>query len=95
MKRKLNSILIALLFLAGLSLLLYPLISNQWNSYRQSRLISSYTDGVEEKNGKNAIDYDLEWQKAEAYNKNLLPMILPDSFAIAEMSDRDELIWLA
>ncbi|MDD7114777.1 MAG: class C sortase [Lachnospiraceae bacterium] len=90
MKRKLNSILIALLFLAGLSLLLYPLISNQWNSYRQSRLISSYTDGVEEKNGKNAIDYDLEWQKAEAYNKNLLPMILPDSFAIAEMSDRDE-----
>ena len=90
MKRKLNSIFIALLFLAGLSLLLYPLISNQWNSYRQSRLISSYTDGVEEKNGKNAIDYDLEWQKAEAYNKNLLPMILPDSFAIAEMSDRDE-----
>lgn len=90
MKKKLNSILIALLFLAGLSLLLYPLISNQWNSYRQSRLISSYTDGVEEKNGKNAIDYDLEWQKAEAYNKNLLPMILPDSFAIAEMSDRDE-----
>lgn len=90
MKKKLNSILIALLFLAGLSLLLYPLVSNRWNSYRQSRLISSYTDGVEEKNGKNAIDYDLEWQKAEAYNKNLLPMILPDSFAIAEMSDRDE-----
>lgn len=90
MKKKLNIIFIIIIFLAGLSLLLYPLVSNQWNSYRQKQLISDYTDGVNEKNAENAIDYDLEWQKAEAYNKNLLPMILPDSFAIAEMSNRDE-----
>lgn len=37
MKKKLNIIVIAVLFLAGLSVLLYPFVANQWNSYRQSR----------------------------------------------------------
>lgn len=90
MKKKLNTILIAVLFLAGLSVLLYPLVANQWNSYRQSQLISEYTENIEKQDSEETIDYDLEWAKADAYNKNLMPMILPDSFAVAEMSDRDE-----
>ena len=90
MKKKLNTILIAVLFLAGLSVLLYPLVANQWNSYRQSQLISEYTENIEKQDSEETIDYDLEWTKADAYNKNLMPMILPDSFAVAEMSDRDE-----
>ena len=90
MKKKLNTILIAVLFLAGLSVLLYPLVANQWNSYRQSQLISEYTENIEKQDSEETIDYNLEWAKADAYNKNLMPMILPDSFAVAEMSDRDE-----
>lgn len=90
MKKKLNTILVALLFLAGLSVLLYPLIANRWNSYRQSRLISEYTQNIADQDAKESIDYELEWAKANAYNQNLMPMILPDSFAVAEMSDRDE-----
>ena len=90
MKKKLNTILIAVLFLAGLSVLLYPLVANQWNSYRQSQLISEYTENIEKQDSEETIDYDLEWAKADTYNKNLMPMILPDSFAVAEMSDRDE-----
>lgn len=90
MKKKLNIIVIAVLFLAGLSVLLYPFVANQWNSYRQSRLMSSYEEGVAEKDANGEIDYEAEWEKARAYNDALMPMILPDSFAVAEASDRDE-----
>ena len=90
MKKKLNIIVIAVIFLAGLSVLLYPFVANQWNSYRQSRLMSSYEEGVAEKDANGEIDYEAEWEKARAYNDALMPMILPDSFAVAEASDRDE-----
>ena len=90
MKKKLNIIVIAVLFLAGLSVLLYPFVANQWNSYRQSRLMSSYEEGVAEKDANGEIDYEAEWERARAYNDALKPMILPDSFAVAEASDRDE-----
>ncbi|MCI8648375.1 MAG: class C sortase, partial [Firmicutes bacterium] len=36
-KKLLNKILLGVIFLAGLSLLLYPLIANKWNTYRQQR----------------------------------------------------------
>lgn len=88
MKKKLNIIVVTVLFLAGLSLLLYPFVANQWNSYRQSKLISGYQQDVESK--KEEIDFEAEWEKARAYNDQLMPMILPDSFAIAEASSRDE-----
>lgn len=90
MKKKLNTIFVVLLFLAGLSVLLYPLVANQWNSYRQSRLISEYTQGIEEQAAGDEIDYEKEWDQAEDYNQNLMPMILPDSFAVAEMSGRGD-----
>lgn len=90
MKKKLNIIVVAVLFLAGLSVLLYPFVANQWNTYRQSRLMSSYEEGVAEKEAAGEIDYEAEWAAAKAYNENLMPMILPDSFAVAEASDRDE-----
>lgn len=90
MKKKLNIIVVAVLFLAGLSVLLYPFVANQWNTYRQSRLMSSYEEGVAEKEAAGQIDYEAEWAAAKAYNDNLMPMILPDSFAVAEASSRDE-----
>ena len=47
MRRKVFTILFALLFLAGFGILAYPTISNQWNNYRQSRLISNYKNITE------------------------------------------------
>jgi len=83
MKKKISNILFALFFLAGLSLLLYPFISNEWNTYRQSRLIDSYEETIIELGDAENIDYEGEWERAQAYNEALLPYILPDSFAIA------------
>lgn len=91
MRNKKSTILISVIFLAGLSLLLYPFIANQWNTYRQKRLISSYDSKVEEMAAAGEIDYEEEWAKANDYNSKLLPSILPDSFADAkESSERDE-----
>lgn len=90
MKSKLNKLIIGFIFLAGLSLLLYPFVANQWNNYRQKQLISSYEQSVSDKDAAHEIDYDAELQKAKAYNEALLPSILPDSFAVAEASEEDK-----
>lgn len=90
MKKKASTIIFVMIFLAGLSLLLYPFVANEWNNYRQKRLISTYESQVSELEAEGAIDYEAEWKRAEAYNKALLPSILPDSFAIASAADEPD-----
>lgn len=89
MKKKAGNLVICIIFLAGLSLLLYPFVANQWNNYRQKQLISGYEQVVSEKEATEGIDYDAERKKAEDYNEALLPCVLPDSFALAESSGVD------
>ena len=89
MKKKAGNLVICIIFLAGLSLLLYPFVANQWNNYRQKQLISNYEQVVSEKEATEGIDYDAERKKAEDYNEALLPCVLPDSFALAESSGVD------
>ena len=84
MKKYATILLFPILFMAGLSLLLYPLVSNEWNNYRQSRLISDYDEAVAEQTAAGAIDYHEEWTQAASYNESLKPYVLPDSFASAE-----------
>lgn len=89
MKKKAGNLVICIIFLAGLSLLLYPFVANQWNNYRQKQLISNYEQVVSDKEAAEGIDYDAERKKAEDYNEALLPCVLPDSFALAELSGVD------
>lgn len=88
MKKKTSTILFILIFLVGLSLLLYPFVANEWNNYRQKQLISTYESQVSEI--EDEIDYEAEWTRARAYNTALLPSILPDSFAIADAADEPD-----
>lgn len=87
MKKKYSNIIIATIFIIGLSLLLYPTIANKWNTYRQSQLISNYDDKVSQMEKDGTIDYEAEWKKAQDYNNALVPMILPDSFAVADAKE--------
>lgn len=89
MKKKAGNLVIGIIFLASLSLLLYPFVANQWNNYRQKQLISGYEQVVSDKEAAEGIDYDAERKKAEDYNEALLPCVLPDSFALAESSGVD------
>lgn len=82
-----------IIFLAGLSLLLYPLVANEWNNYRQKRLISNYEEAVTQ--AEESIDYEAEWKKAHDYNEALLPSILPDSFAVAAASEEEDEVYMS
>ena len=90
MKKNIKFIAIGLLMLAGLSLLLYPLVSNTWNNYRQTQLISSYEEAIVVADESGQIDYESEVVMANTYNTNLLPCILPDSFATAEAAEEED-----
>ncbi len=90
MKKKATLLIFPLLFLAGLSLLLYPLTANEWNNYRQQRLISSYDQAVAQQEADGTLDYGEEWERARSYNEELLPYILPDSFAAAQIAEEDD-----
>lgn len=67
-KKNLSSIILVLIFLIGLSLLLYPSFSDYWNSFHQSRAIASYAEAV---TNIDDIDYEKMWAEAEAYNAAL------------------------
>lgn len=88
MKKKVSRLIIIIIFLAGLSLLLYPFAANQWNNHRQKELISGYENTVTEMEEAGTIDYEAERKAAREYNQSLVPSILPDSFAVA--SAREE-----
>lgn len=68
MKKRLPSILFGLLFLIGLGIMVYPTISNQWNTYRQNQLISNYEKIVSDMSEE---DFSQEWQDAEAFNNTI------------------------
>lgn len=61
----LSYILLVLVFLTGLSLLLYPTVSDRWNALHQSRVIQDYTREVDTLDNAR---YDAIWQEAQAYN---------------------------
>lgn len=69
MKNKTFYILLVVIFLAGLSLLLYPTISNAYNSWLQSRAIAEYSHQVDQLEQQT---YEEEMQKARQYNEALL-----------------------
>lgn len=87
MNKKFTTFIICLMFAAGLSLLLYPFVANQWNNYRQSRLITTYDEAVAELDEAGGIDYEAEREQALAYNQALDPYILPDSFSTAQVPE--------
>lgn len=67
-KRHLVALSLTACFLLGLGLLLYPSISDYWNTFHQSQAIQSYAKSVEEMSEK---DYQLEIEEALKYNQQL------------------------
>jgi sortase A len=57
------------MLLIGLSLLLYPSVSNYWNSLHQTRAIAGYTEAVAE---IDTEELDKMWEEAQQYNSTLL-----------------------
>lgn len=68
MKRKISTFLFGLLFLIGFGILISPTVSNQWNTYRQNQLISSYDNTIQDMESE---DFTSEWEKAKAFNDTI------------------------
>ncbi len=84
-----KTILIGLLMIAGLSLLVYPLVASTWNDHVQSTIVNDYNKAVSKQIETGTLDVNTELEKAYDYNANLLPAKLPDSFAAAEANGTD------
>ncbi len=68
MKNKISTILLSLTFLAGVSLLLYPTVSDYWNSLHASKAVADYSAEVSQLTQEQ---YDEIWDAAKAYNEAL------------------------
>lgn len=89
--KKILNVVFALMFVAGFLLLTYPTISDQWNTYRQSRLISSYEETV---STMEPEDFSEEWEKARAFNDTLTENnIYGDVFAGKDEDLEDTEYW--
>lgn len=76
-KKRKKYIGFALLFLLGLSILLYPTFSDAWNQYRNAKLINTYETAVNDLPDK---DYDRLWKEAKRYNREHIVNTFVDAF---------------
>ncbi|MBD5546436.1 MAG: class C sortase [Lachnospiraceae bacterium] len=82
MRRRLPMVLAVIVCLAGLGVLLYPTVSNWWNLWMQSRLISEYERKVEELDEEEFTEI---YDAARIYNEKLYQLGL--SFASIDAND--------
>ena len=88
MKRIIQNILFGLMFLIGFGVLVYPTVSDQWNTYRQSQLITSYETVVEEMDEE---DFSAYWEAAKAFNDTFSENnIYADAFGTEETGELED-----
>jgi len=80
-KHYLKYFFLRLVFIIGLTMFLYPVISNLWNQYRNSLLMSDYTATVEE---IDTSEMDAIWKAAEDYNAQHKENYIKDAFTQSE-----------
>ena len=79
MKKNLSTILLFLIFLIGLSLVVYPTFADWWNSFHQTRAVASYVEQVAVMDNEK---YDEIWTAAWEYNQSLIDR--PNDFLLSE-----------
>lgn len=68
MKRKLTTVLLTLVLMAGLAVMLYPTASDYYNSFHQSRAIAHYAEEIA---NIDTETYERLWREATEYNREL------------------------
>lgn len=84
MKKHLSTIVLVLVFLTGLSLLLYPTVSDYWNSFHQTRAIAAYEEEVTDLDNDQ---YKKMLEEARAYNAQLAQK--SDRFILSEEEQKE------
>ncbi len=86
MKRNMTTILLFVVLFVGLALLLYPSVSDFYNSFHQSRAVATYNTAVEQESKK---DYKADWAAANAYNEKLRAQSTVDRLIMTD-EEREE-----
>lgn len=100
MKQKLSTLILLILFFVGLSVLLYPAISDFWNSKTQSQAIIDYESLLDQLPQE---DYSGIFENADGYNRALqaldFPLIqynqIPDYWNILDMNGNGMMGYIA
>ncbi len=66
--RRTTTIFLILVFVVGLSLLLYPTVSDWWNSFHATQAIAAYDETIV---NMSEDDYREVWDSAVAYNESI------------------------
>ena len=82
MRKNVSTITTVLVFLTGLSLLLYPTVSNYWNSKHQTQAVAEYSDRIEK---MDEHEKKQAFEQAEKYNETLISN--PGRFTPTEEQD--------
>ena len=91
MKRRLSSLVFALMFLLGFGILVYPTVADQWNTYRQSQLISTYEEVVQQMEEEDFSEF---WEVARNFNQNITEnKLYEDVFGIDNSDMKDTEYW--
>ena len=85
MKKDRRRIIVFIIFITGLSLLLYPQISSIWSEHKQEQTVEKYSEAVKKNEANN--QFAAEREKAVTYNESLLPQELPQAFDEAEKAE--------
>lgn len=91
MNQTLRKILFGVIFLVGFGILIYPTVSNQWNTYRQSKLITNYQEVVKEMKEE---DFSKEWELARSFNDTIeYNALYSDAFGTADTDMKKTEYW--
>ena len=88
-KGNFSTFILVLILLTGLSLLLYPSVSNYWNSLHQTKAIAKYAEDVVNLDNDT---YDQLWQDAASYNQSLLTRSNPYLLSDEQKAEYDRLL---
>ena len=69
MRKHISTIIAGIIFLTGLSLLLYPTVSNLWNSKHQTQAVADYSKQIEKMDDQ---EKEQALAAAEEYNQTLI-----------------------
>ena len=89
MKKHLSTILLVVALLAGVSLLLYPSLSDYWNSLHATQVVSNYAQQVQTMDRSR---YETMWNDAVAYNRSLLTRSTDFALTDAQKRQYDALL---
>lgn len=81
---KASTLIFVAIFLVGLSLLLYPTVSDYWNSFTQSRAIATYSEQID---SMDAAERERILASAAAYNEALAQQVTNYNMTDAQLAE--------